>query len=462
MAGQGMVEATVNRIPGVRGLTANRWGQRGMDGLYGAYSGSGESDGGAGFGAVTGALTNATGGMLGRSAQRGVGRTFTGVRNPNLAYLNNADVPLTVGQIGRGSDNVVGNVVGGIEERFAGLPIADAIIGSARRRGDEGFNRAAFREAGGNGITGSHGVNDLRTNVVNPAYSFLDPVNLPYDAPFAGSQARVRATLPRNMGAGVADRLDNIDNAVVNGSLSGRAWQDSIRGVRADRASLRGQPFSDQAINSLNDVEGNLQDLALRQGPPGTAANLENANRRNAQFRTIVSALDNGPAQRSDELFSASRLDTASRQGANQFGGQVSSIEGNRPFYNLTRAGMEVMPNLTPDSGTAGRSLFYASLPAVLGGSAGAAYGGLSDDGSAAQGGAAGAGAGAAGTVVPAAVLAALYSRRGQRGLQNLMLGPRNRNVERIGDALINNPRFGGMFGASLLRDYFLQDELSK
>jgi hypothetical protein len=461
MAGQAMTEMTVGRIPGIRGLTATRWGRRGNDLAYGAYSGSGEADGNAGMGALTGALANATGGMLGRSVQRGGGRALTGVRNANLGYLNNADVPLTIGQIGRGSDNVVGHAVGGIEERFAGLPIADAIIGSARRRGDEGFNAAAFREAGGTGITGSHGVVELHGNV-NDAYSFLDPIRLPYDAPFAGGQAAVRATLPRNLGAGVADRMDNIDNAVVNGSLSGRSWQDSLRGVRADRASLRGEPFSDQAINSLNNIEGNLQGLALRHGPPGTAANLQNANQRNAQFQTIVSALDNGPTQRADELFSASRLDAASRQGANQFGGQVASIEGNRPFYNLTRAGMEVMPNLTPDSGTAGRSIFYASLPAVLGGGAGAAYGGLSEEGSAAESGATGAGAGAAATIIPTLALAGLYSRAGQRGLQRAMLGPRNETLVRIGDRLINFPRMGGMFGSSVMRDLFLQEELGQ
>lgn len=459
IAGQALVEGSLGRIPGAQAVMGNRWGRRGMDALYGAYSGSGEAD--SAEGGVVGALANAGGGMFGRSLQRGAGRALTGVRNANLGYLNAAGVPLTIGQIGRGSDNLVGHAAGGIEERALGLPGLDAVIGGARRRGDEGFNAAAFREAGGTGITGSHGVTQLQGNL-NNAYSFLDPIQLPYDAPFAGSQAAVRANLPRNLGAGVADRMDNIDNAVTNGSLSGRSWQDSIRGVRADRASLRGQPFSDQAINSLDTVEGNLQDLALRQGPPGTAQNLANANRLNGQFQTILSALDNGPAQRADELFSASRLSDASRTNARNFGGRAASMQGNRPFYDLTRAGMEVMPNLTPDSGTAGRILLVPAAASAAGGLAGFATG---DDKArdTASGGGAGLGAG----IALAGLLSAPYSRSGQRIIQRALLSQRPRQIERLGEFLINNPQFGGMFGGGRLgsasaRDFFYQPELDQ
>jgi hypothetical protein len=454
VAGQTSLEALAGAVPGVRGLMATRWGRRGADALYGAYSGSGEDDGDPLTGALAGAVTNAGFGMAGRSAQRGVGRAMTGVRNANLGYLNNAEVPLTLGQIARGSENVLGNAIGGLEERARGLPGMDAVIGAARQRGDRGFNRAAFREMGGSGATGAAGIAEGQ-GLVNNAYGFLDPINLPLDAPYAGTNAGIRANLPRNLGAGVADRLDTIDNASANGTLSGRSWQDSIRGVRADRASLRGQPFSDQAVNALDDVENNLHGLATRQGPPDTVANLAGANRLNAQFQTLASALDNGPAQKADELFSAGRLDDASRVNARNFGGRTASLTGNRPFYDLTSAGKEVMPNLTPDSGTAGRILL---IPAATG-IGGAAAGFLSGNDKA-KDSASGGGLGLGGGLTLAALLSAPYSRTGQRVIQRALLGQRPRAMQTLGDLLINNPRFLGLIGAGIGRDALLQPEL--
>jgi hypothetical protein len=454
LAGQASTEAALSLIPGAQGLMATRLGRRGSDLAYGAYSGSGEDDDNPLSGALTGALTNAGFGMAGRSAQRGVGRAMTGVRNANLSYLNARDVPLTLGQIARGSENVVGNAVGGLEERARGLPGMDAVIGAARQRGDKGFNRAAFRELGTSGATGAKGVLEGQ-NLVNGAYSFLDPITMPVDAQFAGTNAGVRANLPRNLGSGIADRLDTIDNAVVNGGLPGRAWQDAVRGVKADRASLRGQPFSDQAINSLNDVEGNLQDLALRQGPPDTAANLANANKLNAQFQTLVSALDNGPAQKADELFSAGRLDDASRANARNFGGRTASIAGNRPFYDLTTAGKEVMPSLTPDSGTAGRILLVPAAAAAAG-----SLGGFLSGDDKAKDAATGGGIGLGGGLTLAALLSAPYTKGGQKVIQRALLGKRNRQITKLGDLLINNPRLSGLLGSALGRDFVYQPEL--
>jgi hypothetical protein len=175
-------------------------------------------------------------------------------------------------------------------------------------------------------------------------------------------------------------------------------------------------------------------------------------------------------AQRNGVLTDPTTLNDVSIRGAEKFGGLDKALEGKRPFYDLTQAGMDVMPNLTPDSGTAGRSLFYASLPAILGGSAGAAYGGLSDDQTAGQGAAAGGGVGAAGTIVPTLLLAGLYSKGGQKNLQKLLLGPRNKTVTKAVQAIEANPILGnilnkraaGMFGSATARDFMLYPELEQ
>lgn len=466
LSGQAMAQFAMNRIPGLSRLPGSGVGRVGEDAIYGAYAGSGEGD------ALGGAAANVLGGLGGRGLGAVGGVAMRGVRpTQSLAYLNGADVPLTVGQIGRGSNSTVGNAIGGIEERFAGLPIADAIIGSARRRGDEGFNRAAFREMGGSGVTGSRGVAEGE-GLVSNSYNFLNSTNLPLDAQFAGSQAAVRAGLPAlpKFGPEIKASMDAIDSVSANGSLAGRDWQSALRSVKGDRSSIRGKEFADRAVSSLDDVENNLMGLAARQGPPGAAANLANANALNMKFRTLVSALDNGPAQARGELFSPVRLDAAARATGRKYGGQVNSMKGGRPFYDLTSAGMDVMPNLTPDSGTAGRSLFYASLPTILGGGAGATYGALSEDTTAGQGAQTGASAGAVGTILPTLALAAIYSKGGQKGLQKTLLGPRPKWAKDLDNAIQANPalrnllsrRTAGMFGSAAARDYFIYPELEQ
>lgn len=460
LAGQASVEALASTVPGARALMATRYGRRGADIGYGLYSGSGEGNDDPLRGALTGAGINLAGGMFGRGAQRGLGRAATGVQNANLRYLDRAGIPLSVGRIARGADNDAGRAIGGIEDRLAGLPGMDAVIGDVRQQGDRAFNRAAFSQMPGHsGETGAAGLTEGH-NLVNQAYSFLDHAQIPADATFRADMAAIRRTVPNNLGAGVLDRLATIDNAIQNNQLTGRAWQDAIRGIRADRASLRGQPFSDHAIQSLDDAEGALMGLATRGGPPNTAQHLTEANRLNSQFKTLASALDNGPAQKAGEVFSAGRLDDASRANARRFGGQTASLTGNRPFYDLTTAGKEVMPNLTPDSGTAGRLAVLRGL-----GTAGAAIGGgigalTGDDGL--QSGAEGGGIGTAGGLTLAALLMAPYSRVGQRGLQRALLAERPRMLEDFGNFLVRRPRVAGMFGSAVGRDYFMQPELEQ
>jgi hypothetical protein len=453
IAGQALFEAGLGRIPGAQALMATKWGRRGADALYGAYSGSGANPDDPLSGALTGAATNAGFGMAGRSAQRGVGRMLTGVKNPALQYLDNRGVPLTIGQIGRGSNNIVGRTIGGLEERAMGLPGFDAVIGKARQRGDEGFNRAAFKELGASGAsTGAQGVVE-GSGLVDNAYNFLNGAQIPLDAQFAGSQAGVRAAIPTipAFGPEIGKSLDVIDKAAKGGSLSGRDWQSALRAAKANSASIQGQPFSQDAGSLLGDVQDNLVDLAGRQGPQGAVAKLQAANQLYSKFRTITKALDNGPAQMG-ELFSPKRLDTAALSNARGFGGQTAAVSGNRPFYDLTTAGKEVMPNLTPDSGTAGRmALMYA-----LSTGGGAGLGALAGGDDRAGGAEMGAGYGAAlGTLA-----GGVYSKPAQQIIQKTLLGDRNPAIQRIGNYLINQAKMAGIISSALGRDYVYQPEL--
>ncbi len=462
IAGQAMLEGTLGRIPGIRGMMASQWGRRGADGAYGAYSGSGEADDGQGMGAILGAALNAGMGGVGRRAQGALGGSMTGVTNPDLQYLDARGVPLTVGQIGRGTDSIVGNAIGGIEERVVGLPGFDAVIGAARRRGEEGFNKAAFGEAfdalgmPSSGATGAAGVQAL-DDARRTAYGFLDNTNLPLDAQYAGTNAMIRGDIPDmpEYGNVIAAALKQNDIAAKGGSLPGREWQDAMRAAGQDRAGIAGKPGSRQASAALTEMADNLSGLAARQGPAGTTENLGRANNFNALAETLVKALDNGPAQKADEIFSAGRLDDASRQGRKAFGGRWSAMKGDRPFYDLTSAGKNVMPNLTPDSGSIGR---LAIIP-VAGGALGAVGGALTGD-TPVQGGAEGGMSGLEKGLFGTAALSALYSKPGQRALQSALLGKRPELLKKVGKELINRRKLGGIISSALGRDLVFQPEL--
>jgi hypothetical protein len=457
IAGQMALEGMAGGVPGLGKVIASPWGRRAADALYGAFSGSGESDGNRGVGAIEGAVSGLGFGMFGRGAQRGLGGLLKGVTNPSLQYLDNLGVPLTIGQIGHGSNSTVGHMIGGIEDRLAGLPGSDAVINTARHRGTVGFNQAAFKEAGASGATGGAGLDEL-ANLRSNAYNFLNPINLPIDAPFAGSQAGVRASIP-NMpafGKEVGMGLDQIDRVSPGGLLSGPDWQSALSDTKANRASIAGAPFSRNAVNAMRDVENNLQQLAARQGPAGTLDALNAANKLHAQTETLAAALDNGPAQKAGQLFTPGRLDDASRANARNYGGRLASLTGaNRPFYDLTQAGNAVLPNVVKDSGTAGRMMLVPLLTGSIGSGIGAAAGGDDRLGGSEEGAKFGA--------LVGLMAAGPYSKAGQKIIQKALLADRPDRMIRLGQYLINtNPKYAGMFGSALGRDYFFQPELAQ
>lgn len=429
---------------------------------YGAAYGSGDVNNPLG-GAVAGGIGGTLGGMFGRGIQSGVGKLARGVQNQAVQYLDSQGIPLTIGQLGHGSNSILGKAVGGIEERAAGFPGFDAVINSARQRGISGFNQAAFNQAGvDNGLTGGAGlsaVNDIKNN----AYNFINSTNLPLDAQFAGSQAAVRAGVPTMPAFGneVGNTLNQIDNISASGAMSGQNWQSALRDVKANRANITGQPFAGDpnsaavpptgAASALGQVQDNLFGLADRQGPPGTVDNLNAANQINAQFNTLQSALDNPTAQKAGQLFSPLQLDNASRINTRNFGGRLASLTGqNRPFYDLTQSGLKVMPNLVPDSGTAGRFWLLPLAASAIGGAGGAIGGAMGGEGGEGKDAGLGLGYGAALGLAAAGP----YSRTGQAIIQRALLNDRLPAETAIGNYLINNRALGGMFGSGLYRDY--------
>ena len=460
VAGQAMFEAVAGRIPGIHALKGKKFGQLGMDALYGGVNGQGTGD------TVGGTLANAGGGVLGRLGGRAVGLGLRGIDTPSLGYLNRAEVPMTIGQISRGSGTTFGDVVGGLEDRAAGLPGFDAFINTARGRGEQGFNREMFRQVGapsgraGNGNTGLLGLQDAR-GIRNDAYSFLDSARMTRDAPYDAANQSLVAGLPAlpSFGGEVGRKVDMVNGSFgPDGNLSGRDWQSGVRSLRADRGKLASEPFGDDAAKALGQAETNLSGIVQRQ-LPGGVEQLNTANRVNANFKTAQAALKGRVAQRNGVLTDPTTLNDVSIRGATKFGGLDNALEGNRPFFDLTTAGMDVMPNQVPDSGTAGRALMYSALyGGALGGIGGVAN---ADQGESLEGGGKGLGIGA--LALPL-LLAGLYSKGGQKGLQRALLAPRKKAVKKLGD-IIGHPdtiRGFGRMTSGGVRDLFFNPELEQ
>jgi hypothetical protein len=469
LAGQAALEGTVGRIPGVAPLMAGKLGRRLGDVAFGAFSGSGDNSTDAGTGAAIGGALGGTAGMLGRGVQKVIGGTLTGLRDPGLQYLHSKKIPLTLGQIARGVGDVsdsgattlgdeAGKGIAGLEERAAGLPGLEAWIKTARQRGDIGFNKEAFRQIapGVSGI-GADGLSSAK-KAETAAYAKLNPARIGVEPQFQeGLDAIGQSAAGLSHHAGdVQSVIGDIRDQVANGEMSGKGFQTALQSIRKTRATLN-DDVGGKAEAALNALEGHVLDLGARQGGQ-VAQDLAEANAIHARRQIVKQALKGSGAQSAGERFSARDLNRAAISNTEKFGGSDLALSSGRPFYDLTSNGMAAMPSLTPDSGTGGRMALLGALGG-LGGGIGTAIGGLTGEGGT-QRASEGGGMGLAGGLTLGALIAAPYSRVGQKAIQGLLLGQRPKGATRLGDFLISNPRLAGLASQAGLRDYFLQPEL--
>lgn len=411
------------------------------DAAFGGVSGATATPDNPLLGAAAGATLGAGGGMFGRAAGRMIGRGFRGIQNANVGALRQAGVPLTVGQ-------AVGGAVKGVEDRLAGVPVIGDIIGNRRREGLDAFNRAAFDQglapinANTGGAIGAQGVDAARAARSQGYANALDNVQVQADAPFvADMQGAINTgrALPDPMSANLDYTLPTrVGNSFdANGGLSGRDFQQSIRGLRRDARAMENLPYGYDFGQVTRQAEGALEGLLNRQSP-GTipAYQAANAANRNVEvLRDAVNRARNGSRSGASDVFTPSQLADAAAQNSRAFGGTQGTTQ--QPFFNLTRAGQDVLPSKVPDSGTAGR-LALLGLPAAFGGTGGGVGYATGD---AQTGAAAGLGVGA---------LLAAGGSRGAQALAVRALADRPDALIRIGNGLYNRAALGGMFGAGL------------
>jgi hypothetical protein len=423
---------------------ATTWTPRIADMAYGAVSGAtNAAPGGEGTGALTGAFAGSVGGVAGRGVTRGAAGAVGGVRNAAIDELQTRGIPLTVGQLVSQSGRV-GRVIKSAEDAMTSLPVVGNMISARRLEGLRGFNRAAVDEAlapiGQQAVdTGGEESIARARDLVSQAYdNTLSGVRMTGDAPFVNDMQGVFGRAQR-LPATMADNADYTLNTRVGesfdpqGTLTGNAYQQSMRGLRRDASAVRNQPYGHDFGAVTREAEQALEALAARQAPevvPGLARANE-AYGRVGILRDAVNAARNGSRSGEGGVFMPSQLSDAASRNARRFGGTQATPDA--PFYQLNQAARDVLPSRVPDSGTTGRLLTGLALTGA--GTGGAEY---------AAGGNGSVSESTAGTL---ALLAALGTRRGQQALA-ATLSRRPNALRNAADLIARNQRWGGVIGA--------------
>jgi hypothetical protein len=446
------VAPAVGRFAPAAGRFLSAGGGIGGDAAYGAARGAIDAPEGTDIGerALRGALgagTGAAGNAVGRGLVNAGGRALRGVSDPAVRLLSERGVPLTLGQT-LGNRGMFGRTMNKAES----IPILGDLMGARRTDGFEGFARAASNDAVAPiGMTagpriGAEGVDDLMAQTGQGFDNALNGVSIPRDAQLGQGLASASGRVaPDNPLRGDFDRImgEELRPAIFGGpTISGRQFQDINRSTRAyarrygDAADSASPPLPSarpvgQAFGEIADTFDNA---LARSNPDALPAyrGAQQAYRNVSVIRDATNAARNGSGSNQTDLFTPAQLSTAAARNAQRYGGTQGTT--NQPFFDLTRAGQEVLPSTVPNSATADRGMVAMALPALFGGGA-AASSYLSGDV-------------VNPTTATLAALAALSTRGGARATQTALVS-RSPVFQTIGNRVVRNTRYGGMFGAA-------------
>lgn len=344
--------------------------------IFGGVSGAGNAQPGERLtGGATGAAIGAAAGPVANYLARGVANVISPNVAPVVSRLQAEGIPLTPGQIAGASGGVIGKGIRGVEEMGTSIPGLGAVINGARTRGVEAFNRAGINKA-------------------------LEPIgeSLPKEVPigpvgvkFAGnklSQA-YEDVLPKLAAkaddqfmsdlAGVADRVDTMvgpraeqfgkimDSDVRrffndDGTIAGRGLKEIETRLGGRIRTMMSSMDADQRDMgiALRSVQEAIRDLAARQNP-SQAATLRSINDGWAALTRVEAA----GAKGTDSGFSPGNFRQAVKEGDKTVR-KRGFARGDALMQQFADDAYNVLPNKTPDSGTAGRGLLGMMLTGQL------------------------------------------------------------------------------------------------
>lgn len=378
-------------------------------------------------------------GKVGDVVTRSVAGAFAPRVSRAARMLNDAGVPLTLGQMVASGRSLAGRVAKGVEDRAAGLPIVGDLVNSARQRGVEQYNRAIYRRALARaGLqlpddvpAGREGIKYVGDQLSAQYQQILPRLAVRPDTRFAAGLQGATQSLST-----VPDAIRTQYQSVLRRAFQTRGRGPQLAGddlkaaeeVLTDfAAQYRGAADPDQRVlaEAVGRVRDELRDLVVRQNG-AAGSQLQRINRAWSELAVAERAA--GTQGNASGVFTPKQYAAASRM-ADTTTRRRATTRGTADNQRMTDAAADIMPNTVPDSGTAGRV-------ALLAGGAGAGYGA------------------ATGVLEPAtlatlAAIAAPYTRAGQTATNWLYFATRPQLVQRGAQLLRRSaPAIGGATAA--------------
>jgi hypothetical protein len=313
-----------------------------------------------------GAAEGAAGGLLGYGALKGAEKIISPQMADGAQELLDAKVPLTPGQM-------LGGRAAEMEEQFSSIPFAGAMARGARRRGVEAWNRSKYNEALGaagkgalpdNVKTGEEALRYAHGKVSEGYDEVIDNMPVVADEKMFDMLRSVPDDwdlMEESTQKHITWGLRQIEELATDPNPTGRAFKRADSRLRERVAQLtkgdRAQKEK-EAGRVLQSMHATLKEIASDQHPK-LGKKLAGLDKAYAMLRTAGAAsIRSGK----DELFTPAQLRAEIKKRADT----KAMYTGVAPGYQEIKPAMELLPNVVPDSGTAGRALL-ASL--IAGGS---------------------------------------------------------------------------------------------
>lgn len=310
----------------------------------------------------------AAGSLVGGGLVKGLGALAGGVTDKGLKALNAAGIPLTLGQIAAAGSGAISKGVAKAEEALTSVPWLGDLVNVARDRGLKAFNVAIGNRILGNvgetlpkGATAGHEMVEAVQSKLSDRYKALVPglrgtADTQFNSDLAAAEAIADNAGRKDQLVGVVTRL--FKNRFQGQTISGQMLKDAETELTKLQKTYKPKG-GDEGLygEALDGVRQALRGLVMRSNP-AQAEELQALNTGWAQLKDVRKAIAAGSeyAQSTGEFSTGKLL-------------KQSAGKGYRD--PLAEAASQVLPNRTPDSGTARRAMYGLGTIAAGGGAAG-------------------------------------------------------------------------------------------
>lgn len=300
----------------------------------------------------------AAGGKAGELIAKGASRVLSPMNAAIVRKLRGEGIEPTVGQ-------ALGGAFNKIEEKATSLPLVGEMIGGARQRAQDQFNKATLNKALSPigekvdeiGQAGIKQAGDKLSNAFDKAIGQVQGVKL--DSKFnneLGNLRQLASGLDPNFQskfeALIQDKL--LGKAAPNGGMIGENFQKVYSDLGQEASRFAGQQSfgARDYSNAVKQLQTLLQDTAERTSNPQAQTALKAAREGWAKLIRIEKA--GAAAKGTEGVFTPGQLLNAVKASDTSVRDRATA-RGTALLQDWATAGQNVLGNKVPDSGTAGR-----------------------------------------------------------------------------------------------------------